>query len=295
MNQKRSKKIKNTAIYYSVRAAMRLVGQTPGFAVPYTARWLGGIAYLVARRERQIAISQLSAHTALRGHPRLAKQVTRGVFNHLSESVIELCRLIVHPNNRPQVFIPQRSRCALNEALSLNKGVIFITGHIGNWELMAIHLADLGFPIHTMARASYDNRFTRLIQRERERFGVHAIYRGQPGVTAKMVRALKQGQILGVLIDQDTSVNSVFVPFFNEDANTPSGAAAFAIRTQTPVVLGTIKRKRTGAHRIDIEQVQLPDDVTEATALLTRKLEERIRKQMSQWVWFHQRWKTKQP
>lgn len=290
-----SKQIKNAAIYYGARTAMLMVGKTPAAVVPYTGKWLGGLAYVVAKKERQTAISQLCQHTRIGRHPKRAQKITRGMFNHLAVSLIELCRLINNPNNRPQVFIPQSSRCTLNEALAANKGVLFITGHIGNWELMAIHLADLGFPIHTMAKASYDNRFTRFIQKERDRFGVHAIYRGQKGVTAKMVRALKRGEILGVLIDQDTTVNSAFVPFFGADAYTPSGAASFAIRTGTPVVVGTIKRTHKGNHRIDIAHAPLPNNETDATALLTLALERRIRKQMDQWVWLHRRWKTQKP
>ena len=286
------KAARHAAIYYVVRFFLLLLGWTPERFVPTAARWLGGLAYLVARRERHIAVTQLCARTAITHRSQRARKLTRGVFNHLALSVAELCRLLRKRNNSPLVIIPESSQKALDGAIAKNCGVIFVTGHIGNWELMAIALANAGYPIHTVAKKSYDTRFTRFIGRQRMRFGVHGIYRDDRGSVGKLYRALKSGHILGMLIDQDTRVPGVFVPFFGAEAHTPSGAASFAVRTGTPVVVGTVKRTRAGIHRIDIEGVVLPEDETDATALLTRKLEQRIRGQMSQWVWFHRRWKT---
>lgn len=279
-------------IYYAVRAAIATLGLLPSGMNRVSARLLGALAFVVARRERGTAAAQLCQMTAIGARPKRAHKLVRGVFNHLALSVIELCRLMRSSNNLPAVCIPQSSIKALDEALAMRRGVVFVTGHIGNWELMAITLAQAGHAIHTVAKGSYDDRFTRLLSRERARFGVHAIYRESEGSAKKMLRVLKNGGILGMLIDQDTRVNSVFVPFFGVDAHTPSGAAAFAIRTGTPVVVGTIKRTVKGEHRLDIAKLALPNNVTDATAILTRELEKRIRRQMSQWVWFHRRWKT---
>ena len=88
----------------------------------------------------------------------------------------------------PAVHLPEPSRHALDQALAAGRGVMFATGHIGNWELMAIELARLGYPISTVAKESYDPRFTRLIERFRARFGVQAIYRGRPGASTAMLR-----------------------------------------------------------------------------------------------------------
>jgi Kdo2-lipid IVA lauroyltransferase/acyltransferase len=286
------KSARRATTYYVVRIFLLLLGYTPERSVPIVARWLGGLAYLLARKERRLAVTQLCAHTAIDHRSARARKLTRGVFNHLALSVAELCRLLRRRNSSPRVVIPESSQKALNAAIGQNCGVIFVTGHIGNWELMAIALADAGYPIHTVARKSSNRRFTRFIGQQRARFGVHGIYRDDDGSVGKLYRALKKGHILGMLIDQDTQVPGVFVPFFGARAHTPSGAAAFAVRTGTPVVVGTVKRTRTGEHRIDIEKVVLPGNETDATALLTQKLEQRIRGQMSQWVWFHRRWKT---
>ncbi|MBN2718659.1 MAG: lysophospholipid acyltransferase family protein [Deltaproteobacteria bacterium] len=285
--------IRHVITYYAARGVMYLLGTVPLHLTRRVSRWLGALAFGVARRERTIAIAQLCTYTVIGSRRHIAQKLVRGVFDHLALSIVELCLLMRDPNSQLRVSIPPESKNALEEALAKQRGVIFVTGHIGNWELMAIALARAGYPIHTVARKSYDDRFTQLLSRQRSRFGVHPVYRESEGSTAKLLRVLKQGGILGMLIDQDTRVSSVFVPFFGADAHTPSGAAAFAVRTDTPVVVGTIKRTRHGFHRLNILPVSLPNDVTLATAVLTRELERRIRTQMSQWVWFHQRWKTK--
>ena len=290
-----SKRLRNFAIYYLTRTVLAILGTTPHSLSRVTARWIGAFAFGVARRERAIAVAQLCGRTAIGARPQRARKLVRGVFNHLALSIVELSRLMRNPNNRPDICIPEQSRKALDTALQGQRGVIFVTGHIGNWELMAIALAEAGYPIHTVAKKSYDHRFSNLLSQQRARFGVQAIYRESTGSTTKLLRVLKKGGILGMLIDQDTRVKSVFVPFFGADAHTPSGAAAFAIRTGTPVVVGTMKRTSGGGHRLDIASISLPTNVTAATAVLTRALEERIRQQMSQWVWFHQRWKTERP
>jgi KDO2-lipid IV(A) lauroyltransferase len=170
--------------------------------------------------------------------------------------------------------------------------VVFATLHLGNWELMAVALARAGYPISTVAKESHDPRFTRLLARERARFGVECIYRGRPGAVAGILRALKRGRVLGLLIDQDTRVPGVFVPFFGREAFTPVAAAAIALRTGAPVVVGTIRRLRGGGHEVTIEPCPLPAGERDATALITRRFEERVRRRPSQWVWFHERWRT---
>ena len=170
---------------------------------------------------------------------------------------------------------------------------MFATGHIGNWELMAAALARSGFPITAIAKESYDPRFTRLIEGERRRFGVEVIHRGQAGSSAATLRALRSGRVLGLLIDQDTRAPGTFVPFFDEPAFTPTGAATLAMRTGAPLVVGAIRRTPRGGHVVDIERCASPADAAEGTASLTAALERKIRRHPSQWVWFHERWKTR--
>jgi KDO2-lipid IV(A) lauroyltransferase len=284
---------KNFVIYFLSRFALAAIGLCPTRLTAGLGRLLGRIAHRVARRERRLARRQIAAALDLHRDERRVACLARGVFAHLGVGAVELARVMRSPSRAPRVDLPASSRRALDEALAVGRGVVFATGHIGNWELMAAGLARLGYPISTVAKESYDPRFTRLVDRFRERQGVQAIYRGRPGAGAAMLRALKQGRVLGLLIDQDTSVPSVFVPFFGRPAKTPVGAAALALRCRAEVVVGSIRRRADGSHVIRVERCPLPNDETAATARLTNALETRIRSRPSQWVWLHDRWKSR--
>ncbi len=284
--------IKNWLIYYFARIAVVLVGLVPACFIDVTGSCIGVLAYVIAKKERGLALHHLSMAFCFRAKKEGAHLLARGVFRELGRNAVELCRLFRSQKKSPEVQVPQSSRQALKSALSKGKGLVFVTGHLGNWELMALTLASLGYPISTVAKESYDSRFTRLIDRFRSRSGIQAIYRGRPGSSAAMLRALKKNRVLGFLIDQDTSVPSTFVPFFGRPANTPIGAAVFAIRTGAPVVIGSIHRTENGSHVVDIECCSIPENVEKATAIMTEHLESRIRRHPTQWVWFHRRWKT---
>ena len=236
---------------------------------------------------------QLARALGLAPESRRARLLARGVFAHLGQSAVEVCRLRRDPSAAGEVILPEASRRALESALAEGRGAVFATGHIGNWELMAVALARAGFPITAIAKESYDPRFTRLIEGERRRLGVEVIHRGRAGSSAATLRALKGGRVLGLLIDQDTRAPGAFVPFFDEPAFTPIGAAALAARTGAPLVVGSIRRTPRGGHVVDIERCETPADAAEGTASLTAALERRIRRHPSQWVWFHERWKTR--
>lgn len=287
------KVLKNWLIYYSACVTLALVGLTPRRLTPEIGHAIGRLAHFLARRERELARTQLALALGLRESGRRVRLLTRGLFCELGQNAVELARLLWSNRRFPQIIVPEQSRRNLDEALEENMGVVFVTAHLGNWELMAVKLAELGYGISTVARESYDPRFTSLIRRSRDRFGVQAIFRGEKGAAAKMLRALRGNRVLGLLIDQDTSVPSVFVPFFGRSASTPVGAARIALRTGAPVVVGTIRRTLRGEHLVEVERVELPEDAREATAYLTNKLEERIRRHPTQWVWFHKRWKTR--
>jgi len=286
------RRLKNSLIYIFARISLFLVGNIPRKQVSRAGRILGAAASIIAWKERQTAEHQLSSALNLPKKDRRLRVLARGVFRELSTSAVEMCLLRRCKDKTPEVTLTESSKKVLEKALALEKGVVFVTGHIGNWELMALTLAGLGYPISTVAKGSYDPRFTVLIEGFRRAAGVHSIYRGEPGFSAKMLRALRKNRILGLLIDQDTTVPSVFVSFFGKPASTPVGAAVLALRTEAPVVVGTIHRSPTGRHFIDIERVELPEDPERATALLTCHLEKRIRNHPAQWVWFHRRWKT---
>lgn len=95
-----------------------------------------------------------------------------------------------------------------------------------------------------------------------------------------------------MLIDQDTKVDGVWVPFFGRPAFTPVGAAKIALRQKTEVIPTFVERRPDGSHLVRIHPpLDLPEDPREATAVMTRAIEEQVRRQPEQWVWMHRRWR----
>jgi KDO2-lipid IV(A) lauroyltransferase len=176
--------------------------------------------------------------------------------------------------------------------------VLFVSGHVGNWELLARRVALAGYPCQTIAKETTDPRLTRLVERFRAAGKLKSIWRGQDGAAKAMLKALKGGEILGMLIDQDTKVQSVHVPFFGHPASTPRAAADLALRTGAAVVVGFCQRQADGRYRVAMKQVEPEStgdreaDAVALTAKMTWEIEQAIRRAPAQWVWMHRRWKT---
>jgi KDO2-lipid IV(A) lauroyltransferase len=187
------------------------------------------------------------------------------------------------------------------EITARGKGLIYVTGHVGNWELMAQRVAS-EWPSATIARAGNNPKLTALIGRVRAEGKVETLWREDPGTARAMIRCFKQGKLLGILIDQDTRVQGVFVPFFGRPAFTPRGAADLALRFKVPVLVGWCRRRgpRPGdGHEIDLVEEgydpEAPDreaEVLRLTGACTARLEAAIRAAPAEWVWMHERWKT---
>jgi KDO2-lipid IV(A) lauroyltransferase len=187
----------------------------------------------------------------------------------------------------------------LEAALSRGRGVVVVSGHVGNWELLALRVARSGIArASAVAKETSDSRMTALLEEFRAANGLHSIWRGQDGAAKQILRSLRDGEILGLLIDQDTRVQSVFVPFFGRSAATPRAAADLALRTGAGVVCAFCQRTRDGRYRISMQELGFQPggdreaDVRELTAAMTRQIEEAIRRSPEQWVWMHRRWKT---
>jgi KDO2-lipid IV(A) lauroyltransferase len=194
----------------------------------------------------------------------------------------------------------------MEEGFKKGKGVIYITAHLGNWELMAAYYALKGHhPVNVIARSVYDDRINRILLRLRSRYGVKTILRGRAtkgesitASTKEILRVLKKNELLGVLIDQNIKgIDSVPVTFLGMPTTAPSGAASLALASQAEVFFGFTYRGEDNRHHIVAERVDelvrskdRKGDILSNTSLFTRLIEERVREFPSQWVWIHDRW-----
>lgn len=292
-------RIKNSAIYGLAAAAMWLVGRLPlnlARALGAAAGWLG---WVVAPFERRQAFTNLStAFPELGGTER--RRLARRCFLSLGERAAEICQL--RRLDLPRyVTIEPAGRRLIDQALARGRGLLWVTAHLGNWELLAVGLTAHGYDVRPVATPSYDPRFTAMIDRWRRNHQVQTIWRGRDDFGPAVANALTSGAIVGLLIDQDTRVRGCFVPFFGRLAWTPSGAAALARQTKAPILTGFIRRRADGGHVIEVAVPEMTltgmaeRDDHRNTAVLTEAIEEAVRSTPSEWVWMHRRWRTRPP
>ncbi len=261
--------------------------------------WAGRLAGVIAVAERRRAVKQL-AQSLPALEPRFHRRIAGDMFAHLGLSAVEVLKAdsLFARGGGPVLSAEQRALVA--EALSHGKGVVLVGGHIGNWELLSHAYARAGLPMNAIAKPLYDPRLTALADKMRRQFGTKILWRGDASVGKDMLRVFKRGEILGLLIDQDTKVQGTFVPFFDRLAYTPIAAAALSLRFQAPIILSWAHRYPDGFD-VHVERFRFvardngERDVEELTAQLTAKLEKAIRRVPAQWVWLHKRWKTRPP
>jgi len=180
------------------------------------------------------------------------------------------------------------------------KGVLYLTGHIGAWELSSHAHALYGFPLHYMARPLDNKPLDAMVNRYRGLSGNQPIYKNE--AARMMLHILKKAGTVGVLADQNTMPGEgVFVNFFGIPACTTTGIARVALHTDAAVVPGYAfwdgkLRKYRLRFEPPVELVRTGDmegDILENTQRFARVLEEIIRKYPGQWIWIHARWKNR--
>ncbi len=289
-------RIKNTFIYVVARVTFWWMQLIPYALVIPFARPLGWLAALVAGSERRRAEKHL-AMAMPEADPAEHRRIARAMFVHFARCLVEATHLTKFITGPHAIRLSEEHRALYDEALAEGKGLIVVTGHIGNWEMLAQVVVEAGYPATTIAKPTYDPRLTRWVHRLRSQNGLRIIWRGESGGSREMIRVFKEKGILALLIDQDTKVQGDWVPFFGRPAFTPTAAGSLAIRMGAPVLVGWVQRRGT-EHVVHFERVERPDsgdaekDALELTARITARLEHAIRQAPEQWVWMHRRWKT---
>ncbi|HVP61573.1 MAG TPA: lipid A biosynthesis acyltransferase [Myxococcaceae bacterium] len=295
-----SKRLKRTLRYGLLRTALALVGLLPLGWAQALGRALGSAAFHLAPGERKKALASLSiAFPEMTDAARL--DLARRCFRHLGTAALEVAvapRLSQGQFDR-LVDCSGDALAAMDRAHTAGKGAVCVAAHLGNWELQAWGVARHGLPLHAVGKENVDPRLTRLVDRFRAAGGVRNIWRGQPGAAVSLLRTLRKGELLAMLIDQDTNVQNVFVPFFGRLAATPRAAADLVLRTGAAALVCLVHKREDGTYRPSSEELEVPRtgdperDAVELTARFTARIEAAIRAHPEQWVWMHQRWKTK--
>ncbi len=178
--------------------------------------------------------------------------------------------------------------------------VIFVLGHLGNWELLGQAVAYSGYPLSVIVRRQNNPATNRLVNAMREKAGIRIIYRDRTAVR-EVLKGLRNGEGVAILNDQDGGKAGVTTEFMGRKCSTPHGPVVFALKSGAPLSFVTVRRLKNGDSTAHIgepffikrETDDLEADIRKHLQHLLHMLETEIAKYPEQWNWLANRWRTK--
>ncbi len=263
-------------------------------------RRLGRLLYRILGRKRKQALTALADAFPEWTEEQVASTARR-VFEHTTESMVELLRGIGHPDENPVQFVVDDDPAAakLAEGRARGKGLLVLTAHVGNFDLLAMWGASR-FPAHVsvIVKEIRDPDVNAMITRIRRSGGVELLPARNSYRSA--LRCLRRNEIVGFIADQNmTREEGIFVEFFGKPACTSPGLAMLAAQTGAPVQPMFLVRDGD-RHRVVFRDLieppadRSPEAIHAATQAYTRVIEEVVREYPDQWIWMHNRWRTRQ-
>ncbi len=259
---------------------------------------LGSIAYHFASKTRALTLRHLSLAFKNKSAHEI-ETMAKDNFKMLGKNAGEILRSTQIQNlQQLEEILITTGMSNYEAAHAKGKGVIFLTCHLGAFDIQVTNMAMRGLNPNIIGTPLKDKRLTELLWKYRNMHGAIAIERGRE--TFRLIKILKSGGSVALLIDQDTKVKSRFVDFFGMPAATPVGATVLALKTGAAIVPTYIYLGDDGMQHMDIlPEVSMvitgddENDMVYNTQVLTNFIEDVIRKHPDQWVWMHERWKTK--
>jgi KDO2-lipid IV(A) lauroyltransferase len=285
--------------YALVRMLITIVRLMPDRAVRASGTAVGLAFYVFDGAHRRIAHRNLA--TAFPGRSKAERRsIARAAFAHFGRLLLQLLAFSTLSPEAMLARVEFEGEDRARLAYAQGKGVLFVTGHFGFWELHAMVHALQIQPIGLLARALDNPHLNGLLERIRQRTGNYVLYR--QGTIRRVMRALQEGQGVAVLIDQHImGRDAIYVDFFERPAATTSAVAALALRTGAPVVPVFAVPLVDGRIRVIYEHPVEPprseggDVVREFTQRCTDVLEMYVRRHPDLWLWMHRRWRDDSP
>jgi len=258
-------------------------------------RRLGDLLWWALPRRRAVALDNL--HRVFGGErpPAEIRRLGRRSFQHVGMNLVEACRYFLRPTHVMISRVRVEGLQHFQAAAAHGRGVLVLTAHFGNWELLAAAHGLTGVPLSIVMRPLDHPLLEDLAARFRRRSGAELIVKRQ--AVREVLTALRRQRMVGILLDQNaTRAEGVFVPFFGSPASTSKGLALLALRTGAPVVPIFLRREPNGRHCMDVSAALPPPadgEITTYTSMFNRAIEAAIRRAPEQWLWMHDRWRTR--
>jgi len=288
------------AEYAAVRGAVGVLDALSWRRAGALGARLGALAYRPLGIRRGVVERQVAAAFPELGRDEVLR-IARAAYAHLGRVSIEAALLpSLGPAGLLELFEGVDGWEAVESAMDAGRGLIFVTGHMGNWELGGAYVAARGVPLDAIARRMANPLFDRYLTTTRSRLGMVVVHDAE--AVRRTPRALRDGRAIAFLADQGVlGLASTYVPFFGRPAKTPRGPAVFALRLKVPVLFAVALRQPSGLYRFIVEPVTVEEtgdrerDIDAIVAAYTAVLEKWVRRAPEQYFWHHRRWRRQPP
>jgi Kdo2-lipid IVA lauroyltransferase/acyltransferase len=273
-------------------------------ALPRPLARAGGIAlawmvYLLHAKLRRVGMRNLELAFPEKTK-RERRKILRRAFTGIGRHLAEVCLFPRYTRENVSQVVVYDGFENYERAHNRGKGVLYLTAHLGAWELSAFAHSLYGHPLHVVMRPLDNPYLDRMVQRYRTMHGNSAV--DKDNFVRGLLEAMKAGETVGILMDTNMiAQQGVFVDFFGIPACTASGLARIALRTDAAIVPGfTLWDPALRKYRLRFDPalklIRTGDeeaDIVAHTAMCTKVIEDYVRRYPEQWLWVHRRWKTR--
>lgn len=291
------KRLQHIVEYIIVSLFGILVRLLPLYLSVRIGSFIGDVVFSILGVRKDITLRNIKQAFGDRKTFKEIESIGRECYKNFGIGLVEFLRFPILTMKDVQSLITINGLENINNALSLRRGVVAITGHFGNWELLGAVFSFLGYPVNFLVGEQHNLLVDYRMNYLRRLCGIKIIPMGFS--IRKVLEALRKNEIVAMLSDQDAGREGVFVNFFGKEASTPKGPAIFALKTGACILPVFIVREGIVRHRIFIEKPILvkdtdgePENIIKFTQLYTSILEKYIQWFPNHWFWPHRRWKT---
>ncbi len=286
-------------LYYLVKSFGAFVRFLPLRAALALGRFIGLFVFAFDIKRRTQVYANLKTAFSKEKTPSELKKITKNVFTNYGQNLIELLRLPLMNKRSFERIVKVEGKENIDRALEKGNGCILVAMHYGSWEMASISCALMGLPYKMFVRPQDDNdRLGELLNKYRSCSGQVVLTRGAG--TRDFIKALKENNVIGMVADQGGR-DGVLIPFFGRTATMSSGAVRMALKMDVPICFSVIMRGKGGRHRmvihppIDIKKTDdVEKDIIGNLKHIVNQMEEHIRKNPSEYMWFYKIWKYSQ-
>lgn len=290
-------KLRHAIEALTFRLLLILAQVTPRRLLLAAGSLAGELGYLLDTRHRTIALNNVRQALGAEIDDGEDRRIVRRAWRHFGRITLDSLNFSRFTADCVGSLVHYEGLEHIRNAYADGRGVLLYSAHFGHWELTALMQGHLGLPLSLVARPLDNPRLERMLAALRGLSGNRVIHKRN--AVRDILRTLRRGEGVAIVIDQDARRKGIFVPFFGRPASTTSTLALAALRTGATVVPTYSLPRADGSYTIVYEpplafepSEDREADVRELTARCTARIEEWIRRRPELWLWMHRRWKS---